>query len=347
VTDRFYVSLFAGAGGVDLGLTRAGLRPALVTDADPYACATLRAALPGAPVMESDIHDMINSGVLEQSLGKTVPYSLVAGMPPVVRGKVYGKQDISADDDAPQLFYRFLDVVAQARPDAFILFGIPALTSKRWAPVAGRIRTTARSLGYDMFSPVLDAGDYGVPQRRDRLALIGMPAGCRPKVTAAPKKTRVTAGAVLRALPKTRDIACPSGIYLSTEPVLRDSPYSGQLLSGLGRVLDLRKTAPVIPADLGGNKTPVLDLDQLETGAVPWIEDYHRHLWADHGDPYSEFPAEARMRRLSLRECAALQGFPPAYPFFGPAGGQFRQCGTAVPPPLAEAAARAVMAGLS
>lgn len=342
MTDR-YVSLYSGAGGLDLGMARAGLKPALVIDADPYACATVRSGMPGAPVMEADIHDVLNAGVLVTPN----PPLLAVGQPPVVRGKVYGKQDVHPEDDAPQLLFRFLDAVAQMKPAAFVMFGIPALASRRWHPVVTSIRHTARELGYDLFTPVLDASDFGVPQRRDRTALIGMPKGCKPDISAAPKRPRTAAGPALSALPAGRDTPCPASVRPAPGPVLRDSPYAGQLLNGFGRMLDLRKTAPVISADLGGNKTPVLDLDQLESGAVPWIEGYHQCLWEDKMPPVAEFPAGVRMRRLSLRECAALQGFPPAYPFCGPPLSQFRQCGSAVPPAMAEAVGRAVLAGLS
>jgi DNA (cytosine-5)-methyltransferase 1 len=338
-----YASLFSGGGGLDLGLIRAGLKPALMVDASPYACATLRSAVPGAPAMEADVHDVLNSGVLQRC--ENAPL-VMAGSPPVVRGKIYGKQDIRPDDDAPQLFFRFLDAVAQVRPGAFVILGVPALASNRWAPVTARIRHLARDLGYDLFAPLLDASDYGVPQRRDRVALIGMPRGCKPDVSAAPKKVKITAGAVLRALPRTRDIACPSGVRLASRPVLRESPYAGQLLTGHGRMLDLRKTAPVIAADLGGDKTPVLDLDQLERDEVPWIEGYHDYLWRLDGTP-GKYGTTGRMRRLSLRECAALQGFPSGHPFHGPGLDQFRQCGSAVPPALGEAVARAVLAGMA
>jgi DNA (cytosine-5)-methyltransferase 1 len=347
VTGR-YVSLFSGAGGLDLGLLAAGLKPGLLVDADSQACATLRSAVPGAAVMEADIHDVLNSDVLCRDEGHKASYSLVAGAPPVVRGKVYGKQDVHPDDDAPQLLFRCMDAVAQARPSAFIAFGIPVIAGSPWGAVVDRVRREAAGLGYDLFTPVLDASDFGVPQRRSRVALIGMPAGCRPDVSAAPKKNRGTAGAALRALPAgIRDIACPCGVYLARQPAVRSSPYAGQLFNGPGRVTDLRKTAPVIVADLGGNKTPVLDLGQFEHDAVPWVEGYHDYLYRLGGTPGIFDGAEGRMRRLSLRECAALQGFPPGHPFRGPSLGQFRQCGAAVPPALGEAVARAVIAGLA
>lgn len=349
VTGTRYASLFSGAGGADLGLVRAGLVPRLMIDADPHACATLRAAFTPETVYEADVHDVLNSGVLEGALDSRFR-TVVAGQPPVVRGRVYGNAVIGPDDDAPQLMYRFIDAVAQARPDAFVMFAVPALATRRWDAVLTRLRRTARDLGYDTFAPFLDASDYGVAQRRERVALMGLPAGCKPDMAAAAgKRPRVTAGAALAAVPEgTRDIACPSPVYPSGSPVVvRHNAYSGQLLTGTGRMLDLRRTAPPLPADLGGSKTPVLDLDQLERGDQPWVERYH--YWLEHsgGTPGEYDGPPGRMRRLSLHECAALQGFPPGHPFHGPALGQFRQCGTAVPPGLAEAAARALLAGLA
>jgi DNA (cytosine-5)-methyltransferase 1 len=347
VSER-YVSLFSGAGGLDLGLRRAGFTPGLLCDESGPACSTLRAAMPASRVTQCDVHDLLNAGVIRELSDVVSTPLLVAGSPPVYG---HGSEDpqgreVDPEDDAPQLLFRFMDAVAQARPAAFILEALPGLTGPRWGAVLGRLRKEAGSLGYDTFTPVIDAADYGVPQHKNRVFLTGMPRGCKLHLGAP--SGRVSAGAALRALPAgTRDVPCPARVYLAPNPVLRNSPYSGRLLSGTGRMLDLQRVAPPVHAALGGNKTPVLDLDQLESGAVPWIERYHDWLWRLGGTPGEYDGTMGRMRRLSLRECAALQGFPPDYPFRGPATPQFRLAGSATPPPLAEAVGRAVMAGLA
>ena len=117
------------------------------------------------------------------------------------------------------------------------------------------------------------------------------------------------------------------------------SNNAGLLFNGKGRVLNLDAPALTLPASMGGNRTPVIDQLQLETGCRCWIEEYHAHLWAG-GDPWVEAPD--RLRRLTVQEAAALQTFPAGWQFVGTQSAQFRQIGNAVPPELAFQVARAV-----
>lgn len=353
MTQR-YASVFSGAGGLDLGLMRAGLKPGLVHEDTRVGCEVLRAALPTSLILQGDVHDLLNSGTFA-AVAAQAPPLLVAGQPPLaVADRAAGTVD--PESDAPQMLYRFLDVVSQAKPEAFIMLTKTFVAGPRWAAVLSRLRRVARGLGYATYAPVINAADYGVPQRREALVLIGMPQGCKPDASAAPRSaSQVSAGTALRALHREvltgkkaiRDIPCPSGVRLSASPSLRKTPYVSELLTGHGRVIDLRKPAPTLPAALGGDKTPVIDLDQLEHDAAPWIERYHDYLWRLGGTPGTYDGTLGRMRRLSLRECAALQGLPADYPLRGAPLTQFKLAGQAVPPALGQAVGRAVMAGLS
>jgi DNA (cytosine-5)-methyltransferase 1 len=111
------------------------------------------------------------------------------------------------------------------------------------------------------------------------------------------------------------------------------------LFNGSGRPLHLDGRAKTLPASMGGNATPIIDQDELERGAEPWVVEYHRWL-QDGNSPLSEAPE--RLRRITVQEAAALQTFPAAWSFAGPRVAQYRQIGNAVPPNLAEAVARSV-----
>jgi DNA (cytosine-5)-methyltransferase 1 len=94
---------------------------------------------------------------------------------------------------------------------------------------------------------------------------------------------------------------------------------------------------------MGGNATPIIDQDELEHDADPWVVAYHRRL-QQGGKPLRRAPK--RLRRITVEEAAALQTFPPEWQFSGPRVAQYRQIGNAVPPNLGEAVAGSVYEAL-
>ena len=94
---------------------------------------------------------------------------------------------------------------------------------------------------------------------------------------------------------------------------------------------------------MGGNATPIIDQDELEKGAAPWVVDYHARLRSG-GKPIRTAPS--RMRRLTVEEAAALQTFPSDWEFVGKPGSRYRQIGNAVPPRLAFAVASSIRSAL-
>lgn len=362
-----FASLYSGCGGLDLGLASAGFELDLACEISEPAAATLR-ALPGADlgpwneardrlaageVTCGDVHDLLNSGRLRGYRRRGL--DLLAGGPPCQPFSVAGNMD--PDDERAQLVYRFLDAVAQARPAAFIMENVPALMLPRCRPVLGRLCNQAQHLGYRTFQLIASASHHGVPQARKRLFFTGIRSEAPvPAPQLPPRHPGATALAALRELhaaPMGPDHEAGARITLAKVPVLRSSPYAGMLLNGGGRVMDLRRPAPTLPATMGGNRTPVIDLSQLEEQqedekkkkAVPWIEGYHAALMAGQ-PPLPSLPPGARLRRLTVREAAALSGFPPFYPLHGAATEQFRQVGNAVPPPLGRAVGLAVARAL-
>ena len=117
---------------------------------------------------------------------------------------------------------------------------------------------------------------------------------------------------------------------MGSEMCIRDS-FNGQ-----GRPLDLDKPSSTLPASMGGNRTPIIDQEQLDSGAEPWIREYHSRLMRGR-PPLKKVPK--RLRRLTVDEAAAIQTFPHDLEWAGPQSAQFRQIGNAVPPILAKAVA--------
>ena len=107
--------------------------------------------------------------------------------------------------------------------------------------------------------------------------------------------------------------------------------------------MDLDRPAPTLPASMGGNKTPIVDQEQLEEGKDPWVVRYHEHLW-NGGAPWKSVPP--RLRRITVEEAAAIQSFPRGMTWAGPQSARYRQIGNAVPPELAFRVALSLRRGL-
>lgn len=332
------VSLYCGAGGLDLGFQRAGFKLVWAIDADPWAVRTYADAV-GPHVVCGDVLD-----VDPPELPKP---EVVIGGPPCQGFSVIGRMDPS--DPRSRHVWHFLDVVERFKPRAFVMENVKALAvSPRWATLRAGLEQRARALGYSVETFVLNAADYDVPQARERMFMIGL-CGAQPL-----KPAELTAGCpptvrdALSALPPVgapgNDGICRAKVVPAKVPVMRPSPYRGSLLfNGSGRPLLLDAPAKTLPASMGGNATPIIDQKELESGARPWVVDYHARLLAG-SRPLKRAPK--RMRRITVQEAAALQTFPRGMTFHGPQVAQYRQIGNAVPPNLAYAVACSVRAAL-
>jgi DNA (cytosine-5)-methyltransferase 1 len=335
------VSLYSGCGGLDIGFRWAGFRPVWANDIDPVALESYRGALPGHPAVAGDISSLPD----RPGRGDA---DVVIGGPPCQGFSVAGRMD--PKDPRSRHVWTFLEVVEDVRPRAFVLENVKALAmNRRWTGLLERLMEHADGLGFEPRLYLLNAADFGVPQARERMFLVGIRRGEGAHV--APFADTATAQPTLRsaleALPRFgqvgNDTVCAAKITIAKAPVLRRSPWAGMLFNGAGRPMDLDRPAPTLPASMGGNKTPIIDQDQLEAGAEPWVVRYHAHLWRG-GDPWKKVPS--RLRRITVEEAAAIQTFPAGMPWSGPQSARYRQIGNAVPPELAYRVACAIRASL-
>jgi DNA (cytosine-5)-methyltransferase 1 len=325
---------------MDLGFREAGFEIVWANDLDKDACATYR----------SQLGNHIWEGSLDEAVFAALPHTdVVIGGPPCQGFSVAGKMD--PEDPRSRLVWRFLDVIACTRPKMFVMENVKALGAlEKWAPLLAALRDRYHEMGYLTDVQVLNSADFGVPQVRERVVLIGSRSGEWP--IRFPERTHadswIPARAALSDLPEPglpgNEGPCTAKIALAPNPVLRRSPFAGMLFNGQGRPIDLDRPSPTIHASSGGNKTPVIDIRQLRFGERPWIERYHRMIM-DGGEP-GRGVAPLTLRRISVREAARLQSFPDWFRFNGRQSSQFRQVGNAVPPKLSAAIGSAVLGSL-
>jgi DNA (cytosine-5)-methyltransferase 1 len=333
------ISLYSGAGGLDLGFTMAGFEVLWANDADPFAVQTYNA----------NVGEHAVCGDILRVLTPDVSPDVVIGGPPCQGFSVIGR--MRSDDPRSRHVFHFLGVVEQLQPRAFVMENVKALgANPRWEPLRSELRKQAERLGYQTNLMVLNAAHHGVAQARERMFFVGVAGAGRPPVPAPttldrPPSVREALALLPRFGEPGNDTMTGARVVPTREPVMRPTAHRGSLLfNGSGRPLHLDRPAKTLPASMGGNATPIIDQDELDHGAEPWVVGYHRHL-ANGGKPLSIAPD--RLRRLTVEECAVLQGFPLGFKFRGPRVAQYRQVGNAVPPRLAYAVASTLFSVLA
>ena len=340
------VSLFTGAGGMDVGFEQAGFRPVFANDIMAEAAKTYRANRPSCNMVLGDIGDLMDT--FDRFSGA----ELVFGGPPCQGFSVAGK--MNPEDERSRLIFTFLDVVERVRPRAFVMENVKSLAALgRWTSVRRKYLERAAELGYQCAPFLLNATEYGVPQKRERVFFIGVRGDTDPffpghmqdclESRKIPAPTvRELLGPLGRAGTEKNPNTCTAKITIPGQPVLRRSPYAGMYFNGQGRPINVDGYANTLPASMGGNKTPIVDEEYLYgEAAEDWVVAYHRQLLSGSGGEVEEIPS--RLRRITIQEAARLQTFPEGYRFCGSMSKIYTQIGNAVPCKLAESVAQALL----
>lgn len=324
------LDLFSGPGGLSLGLQRSGasIRAAVELNRDAMRTYSMHTA--EAIHLNSDIRDVDFS----QFKGKI---DLVAGGPPCQPFSLGGLR--KATGDARNMVPEFLRCVAAVKPYVFLMENVPGLTMSDARPYFEGVLHEMMELGYQLNWTILNSADFGVPQKRRRLFVIG----CRDRVLDFPNPTHGSARDLPH--PRSRDFirdepvgeVPSSGVKFAKFPDLRASPYAGHVYNGGGRPIDPDGPCHTILASSGGYKTHWVD-------TLGVAVEYHAHLMSGGAPREGTVPGG---RRLTVEECAIIQTFPSEMEFFGSRSSRYTQVGDAVPPVLAAAIGKKIIEQLN
>ena len=314
------LDIFAGAGGLSIGLERAGFTVAAAAEWDKDACETYAGAHPAADLIEGDVAAMSFRPWRGQ-------VEVLAGGPPCQPWSTGGKR--LGPGDPRNGWPSFLRALREIGPRAFLAENVAGLAATSRRGHLHALLGELTGLGFGVAWAIVNAADYGVPQKRSRLLIVGIRGGRfdfpAPRFGPLAAQPWRRAGELLGAEPV--GTANPVTVTFARNPDLRPSPYDGHVYNGGGRPIDLDRPAPTLLASMGGNKTPWVDV----AGVVPG---YHAHLVAGGAPRAGHVPGA---RRITVEEAALLQSFPPGLRVAGKRSSRYRQVGNAVPPLLAQA----------
>lgn len=324
------VDLFAGAGGLGRGFRQGGFRIALAIEQDRHAAQTYRLNNAGVPVVEAKITRHTRAAWLRKFMpGRPKITALLAG-PPCQGYSANGSRRPHARRN---FLYRDVARLArQLKADLVVLENVPGVKRVNGRGFLHAIQRALERAGFTVNAHLLRASDYGVPQRRQRYFFVGQRGKSRPPLSPPDHShRRAGAGDLERDLPRTPTVS----ELLAELPLHQAGVDAERSVDVLGReVLNhstMAHSTRVVKkiATLRAGKEPV-SYRRLDPIEAQTIIAGHRAL-----------PVHPEIHRtISVREAAAIQGFPTDYFFCGPRSWQPLQVANAVPPPLAEAVAR-------
>jgi DNA (cytosine-5)-methyltransferase 1 len=353
-----YISLFSGGMGLDLGLSKAGFQTAVCVENNKEAVTTIRHNCPNVAVFDTSIEAVTGEAAVESGNFEG-EVDLIAGGPPCQSFSVFGNR-LGIKDARGQLIFEFSRLVSEVRPKTFLMENVRGLLSMSIVPntpenqqdegipseylekgsLMRLIFSEFNKIGYNVNCFVVNSVNYGAPQIRERILLIGNRFGYDVAFPVPRFSNRVQDN-----LPPFRTlgdaIGPDSGFVDNCPEVLNFSPRKLKYLA-------------MVPA--GGNWRSLPVEIQKESMKKSWYlkggrSAYWRKLsfgypsptvvtMPNHAGTSMCHPSE--LRAISVGEAAAIQEFPDTWEFQGSTAAKFRQIGNAVPIRLGEIAGNAI-----
>lgn len=353
------IDLFAGAGGLTAGLERAGWRTVAAVDKDAASAATLRATqeaqltIPGDErrrylaamrVIEDDAARISRNDLVPAGAHKQWRPSLLAGGPPCQPFSSSGRQR-GVEDPRGQLFLEFVRLATELNPRLIVFENVRGLlTAKdpqgRPGGVLKSIQDALEDIGYACRLALLNAADFGAPQRRVRLFILAS-RDIELPIFPAPTHSRDSGSETLHPMKPWVSLQ----EFLDSQPapdegdVVRPSGSRAEALQRLNPGQGLR-SGGVVEANRPGGHWGYRQDSFLAAPDTP-----ARTVRAATTPDWVRL-ADGSLRRLTWHECAGLQGFPADWRFQGTQAQKFRQIGNAVQGDVATSLGRALMTSL-
>lgn len=332
--SRKCIELFAGAGGLALGLEQAGFEEIGLVEFDHTACETLRINRPNWNVLEEDVIEVSKRDLLKEFKLKKGELDLLSGGYPCQAFSYAGKK-LGLDDVRGTMFYYYAEFIKQLQPKMFLAENVKGLTTHDGGKTIGTMVNVFKDLGYAVEWQVLNAWDYGVAEKRQRVVIIGIRNDLKEKVKfeyPTPHEYKPVLRDVLKNVPdsigakypeskkKVFDLVPPGGYWKDLpDDVAREYMKSCYFMGG-GRTGIARRLS--------------WDEPSLTLTCSPMMKQTDRC----HPD---------ESRPFTTREYARIQSFPDEWQFAGKMNDIYKQIGNAVPVELAKEVGISIMDALN
>lgn len=326
------ISLFSGAGGLDLGFEKAGFEIAIANEYDPSIWETYEKNHT-APLFKKDIRCISDTDFPDDIDG-------IIGGPPCQSWSEAGAQR-GIDDSRGKLFYDYIRILKVKRPKFFLAENVSGMLSNRHSQAVKNIIELFKECGYDLTITLVNAADYGVPQDRKRVFYIGFRNDLNikfefPKPTTLQKSEKLTLKDAIWDLKESAIPALSKNKTNGNLPIANHEYFVGAystIFMSRNRVRSWDEQAFTVQAS--GRQC------QLHPQAPKMVfVEKNRRIFVPE--------KEALYRRLTVRECARVQGFPDDFEFvYSYVDDGYKMVGNAVPVELARIIASSIRDSLT
>ncbi|MCL2555410.1 MAG: DNA (cytosine-5-)-methyltransferase [Firmicutes bacterium] len=310
------VELFAGAGGLALGLEKAGFEALLLNDFDKSACETLKQNNPNWNVECGDVAKLADEDLLTKLSLERGELDLLSGGYPCQAFSYAGK-GLGIDDVRGTMFFHYAKILKQLMPRMFLAENVRGLVSHENGKTLETMIKVFEEVGYKVEYKVLNAWNYGVAQKRERIVIVGVRKDLDIKYEfPTPHEYKPVLKDVLQDVPKSAGAKYPE----SKRKVLDLVPQGG-----CWRELpdDIAKSFMGKSYYLGGGRTGM-------ARRISW-EEPSLTLTCSPAQKQTERCHPEETRPFTVREYARIQSFPDEWEFKGTVTNQYKQIGNAVP----------------